>query len=58
MKLQVKSYTYLIDELLSRLNLNQAELALKLGISFAEPMAQWPSSTVTDGDRLAKTGGC
>jgi len=27
-------------------------------LSFAEPMAQWSSSTVTDGDRLAKTSGC
>ena len=40
MKLQVKSYTYLIDELRSRLNLNQAELALKLGISYPS-LSRW-----------------
>ncbi|MEI6430056.1 MAG: hypothetical protein WCO45_16975 [Pseudanabaena sp. ELA607] len=61
MKLQEKSYTYLIDALLSRLNLNQGELTRSKTwyiLSFAEPMAQWTSSTVTDGDRLAKTSGC
>ncbi|MFN8904055.1 MAG: helix-turn-helix domain-containing protein [Pseudanabaena sp.] len=34
MKLQVKNYTNLIDELQSRLNLTQTELAQKVGISY------------------------
>ncbi|MFN5390444.1 MAG: hypothetical protein ACK5CM_14925 [Pseudanabaena sp.] len=34
MKLQVKKYSNLISELQSRLNLNQTELAKKVGISY------------------------
>jgi DNA-binding transcriptional regulator YiaG len=40
MKLQVKSYSNLISELQSTLNLTQAELALKLGISYPS-LSRW-----------------
>jgi DNA-binding transcriptional regulator YiaG len=40
MKLQVKSYSNLIDELQSRLNLTQTELAQKVGISYPS-LSRW-----------------
>ena len=40
MKLQVKNYTNLIDEIQSRLNLTQTELAQKVGISYPS-LSRW-----------------
>jgi transcriptional regulator with XRE-family HTH domain len=40
MKLQVKSYSNLISELQSRLNLTQTELAKKVGISYPS-LSRW-----------------
>ncbi|MFM7886733.1 MAG: helix-turn-helix domain-containing protein [Pseudanabaena sp.] len=40
MKLQVKSYSNLISELQSRLNLTQSELAQKVGISYPS-LSRW-----------------
>ena len=40
MKLQVKSYSNLISELQSRLNLTQTELAQRIGISYPS-LSRW-----------------